>query len=186
MKTKGCYHCDHKVDQNNVEIIYALISQVYSGIKYQQCFAKWGAHAQWQCHYNKKGKRKSRPYLSECRRGSKYETEQRRGRKDEKEQKKQKANVWELFIRDWRPTRKEKTSPQRLSFFFNNCIVFKVQDFYIQKYSCVGLSTPKEKKENRRKAQTLGRRVRKAKQNTELRKWIYREEDESNKRKSVL
>lgn len=47
------------------------------------------------------------------------------------------------------PTQKEKTSPQR-SGFFNNCIVFKVQDFYVQKYSCVGLSTPKKKREQKK------------------------------------
>lgn len=162
MKTKGCYHCDHKVDQNNVEIIYALISQVYSGIKYQQCFAKWGAHAQWQCHYNKKGKRKSRPYLSECRRGSKYETEQRRGRKDEKEQKKQKANVWELFIRDWRPTRKEKTSPQRLSFFLTTVLCLKCRIF-IYKNTVVLALAPQRKKREQKKGTNSGEESEKSK-----------------------
>lgn len=71
----------------------------------------------------------------------------------------------EPFIINWRSTRKEKTSAQRF-IFVNNCIVFKVQEFMYKKYSCIGLSTPKNKQENRRKAQTLGRRVRKEKQNT--------------------
>ncbi len=38
--------------------------------------------------------------------------------------------------------------------FVNNCIVFKVQEFYVQKYSCVGLSTPKETKQIEQKKGT--------------------------------
>lgn len=56
--------------------------------------------------------------------------------------------------------------------FVNNCIVFKVQEF-MYKNTVVLASAPqrkkRNKKENRRKAQTLGRRVRKQKQNTERR-----------------
>lgn len=160
---------------------------MYGRVTYQQCFESEGLmHSESIIRTRKGKKKKSQPYLSDCRRGSKYETEQRRGRKDGKEQKKQKANVWELFISDWRPTRKEKTSPQRSGFFFlNNCIVFKVQDFFMYKNTVVLASTPPKKKREQ-KAQTLGRRVRKAKQNTEQREWIYREEDESSKKKSVL
>lgn len=69
-----------------------------------------------------------------------------------------------FFVSNWRSTRKEKTSPQRLR-FVNNCIVFKVQEF-MYKNTVVLASAPQRnnnKKENRRKAQTLGRRVRKQK-----------------------
>lgn len=53
----------------------------------------------------------------------------------------------------------EKTEPTKIS-FLNNCIVFKVQNC-MYKNTVVLASAPPKKRENRRKAQTLGRRVRK-------------------------
>lgn len=55
--------------------------------------------------------------------------------------------------------RKER-SPQRV-IFVNNCIVIKVQEFMYKKIQLCWPQHPEEKhRENRRKAPTLGRRVR--------------------------
>lgn len=105
-------------------------------------------------------------------------TTQRQERMEKNRRSKKKRHLClrrEPFVGNRRSTRKEKTSPQRF-IFVNNCIVFKVQEF-MYKNTVVLASAPQRerKRENRRKAQTLGRRVREQKQNTEQRKWIYRE-----------
>lgn len=137
------------------------------------------AHAQRQYHQNKNGK--SRPYLSECQRGSKCETEQRRGKKRWKSTEKAKKRhsclrrKWpeSFWLAPGGSTRKEKTSPQRFS-FVNNCIVFKVQEF-MYKNTVVLASAPKGKtKRTEERHKLWGRRMREQNQNTER-----REEDES-------
>lgn len=104
------------------------------------------AHAKRRYHRNKKEKD---GHTCQSRRGSKYETEPCRGRKDGNEQKQQKGiqggKTRNLLAVGDRLGKKRQM--HRFSCFFgNNCIVFKVQEFMYKKYSCVGLSTPKETK----------------------------------------
>lgn len=132
---------------------------------------EWRAHAQWQ-HHQDKNETEKVSHTCQCQRGPKYETEQRRGRKDIGRTEEAKMQMFEKkntarepFIRNWRLTRKEKTSHQRL-IFLTTVLRLKCRSLCTRIQLCwpQHLKGKTKNWENRRKAQTLGKRVRKEKQ----------------------
>lgn len=74
-------------------------------------------------------------------------------------------------LSNWRPTQKEKTSPQT-SGFVNNCIVFKVQEF-MYKNTVVLASAPQRKKRTEERHKLWGGERGKKSKIQKLRERIY-------------